>query len=62
MIATAVFSSLLTVGAETGEKDKFVSDFTSSDGWTGDTEYINQEKGFGSNDGWAETSKKITTK
>lgn len=39
----------------------FVADFTTTDGWSGDTDFINPEKGFGSSDGWGTTTATITT-
>ena len=39
----------------------FVADFTTTDGWSGETEFIDPEKGFGADDGWAETTATITT-
>lgn len=50
-----------SVEAITPNASKFVADFTTTDSWTGDTQFVVADKGFGSTDGWETTTGTVTS-
>lgn len=50
-----------SVEAITPNASEFVADFTTTDSWNGDTQFVVADKGFGSTDGWGTTTGTVTS-